>query len=105
MAKYTSDYKLLIPKLDLSVEKNTGRVPSDNKFHVVYKGNIVASYHSKREAEERFHQIVEESGYKPEPIPDKVVTPGEETIDRYFQAKDLFWAEGPKYRPRGGKGR
>ena len=99
----SNNYKHSIPDLELSIERNTSQVPADGKFHVIYKGNIIASYSSRRKAEETFHQIVKESGYKPEPISEKSSEPN--VNERYLLSKDLFWAEGPKYRSKGGRGR
>ena len=48
-----------------------------------------------KKAEQKFYQLLDESGYKP-PQPDKPDNPAEEAMERYMQAKEIFWAEGPK---------
>jgi len=104
LTKQTNNYRHFIPALDLSIERNTGRVPADSKFHMVHKGSVIASYKTKKQAEEKFYQIVKESGYKPEPIPGNLIK-ADESNERYLRSKDLFWAEGPKYKSKGGPGR
>jgi hypothetical protein len=97
-------YRHYLPALDLSIERYTNRVPADGKYHLVQKGNIIGSFRSRKQAEEKFHQLVEESGYKPDSTKTKPVDPAQEALERYSMAKDIFWAEGPKYRSKGGRG-
>ena len=97
-------YRHYIPALDLSIERYTNRVPNDGRYHIVYKGNTVDSFRSKKIAEQRFYQLVEESGYKPDTPEAKPLDPSQEALDRYLLAKNIFWAEGPKYKGKGGKG-
>jgi len=79
-------------------------VPSDGKFHVVDKGNIVGSFRSIKKAEEKFYQIVKESGYKPDTTINESLDPSKEALERYALEKAIFWAEGPKYKGKGGRG-
>lgn len=99
-----SPYKHFIPKLDLSIERNTEQVPKDGKFYLIRQGQIIESFISIRKAEERFRQLVKESGYKPEVSPNKPMSASEEGIARYLDEKDLYWAESHKYRGKGGRG-
>ena len=98
-------YRHFIPKIGLSIERNTGNVPNDGRFHVIKAGRVVQSFRSRRLAEERFRQLLAESGFKSE-LPPHVerVNPLDESAERYAMAKDIFWAEGPKYRTKGGRG-
>ena len=97
-------YKHYIPALDLSIERYTNRVPNDGKYHVVYRRNIVGSFRSRKQAEEKFYQIVKESGYKPDTTKVKTYDPAQESLEMYSLSKAIFWAEGPKYKGKGGKG-
>jgi hypothetical protein len=99
-----ASYKHFLPQLNLSIERNTRNVPSDNKFYLLRDGAIIGNYRSLKKAEEEFRRLVEQSGFKPE-VPAKQVNPLDESVERYQMAKDAFWAEGPKYRPKGGPGR
>ncbi|HEX78015.1 MAG TPA: hypothetical protein G4O03_06350 [Dehalococcoidia bacterium] len=104
MKNHGGFYKHSIPKLNLSIERNTSQVPNDGKFHIVYDGCIVASFSSIKKAEERFRQLVQESGYKPEAPPTRPISARHESIERYLDAKDEYWAQSYKYRGKGGKG-
>jgi len=97
-------YKHYIPEIKLSIEKNTENVPDDGRFYVIKDGNIIQSFRSKKHAEERFKQLVKESGFKPERQHYKRANPSDETVERNLIAKAIFWAEGPKYKKKGGRG-
>jgi len=88
----------------LSLERATGNVPSDGKYHIRSNGIVICSFNSFRAANERFKQLVTVSGYKPNPPHARKPNPGDESIERYLLAKAIFWAEGPKYRGKTGKG-
>jgi hypothetical protein len=97
-------YKHFIPTIDLSIEKNTGSVPNDGKFHIVKGGEVIHSFRNRKLAEEKFKQLLAESGFKPAQTHTPKVDPLDESLERYAMAKDIFWAEGPKYRKGGGRG-
>lgn len=54
--------------------------------------------------EERFDEGIKENNYKLEDEKKYAVNSVGETIERYLMAKDAFWAEGPKYKSKGGRG-
>jgi len=103
MKEDSETYRHFIPEIGLSIERNTGKVPADGRFHIVRSGAIVQSFRSRRLAEEKFRQLVKENGFTPK-ITESAQNPINESIERYAMAKDIFWAEGPKYRSRGGRG-
>lgn len=98
-------YKHYIPELNLSIEKNTEKVPSDGKFHLLKDGKIIESFRSQKKAEEKFKQLVFDSGYKPKVPDNKSTDTVSETVDRFLRDKTIFYAEGAKYKKRGGRGR
>jgi hypothetical protein len=104
MKKQNETYRQFIPEIDLSIERNTSKVPPDGRFHIVKSGRIIESFRSRKRAEERFRQLVAEEGFKPKIPQGEQVSPLDESIERYTMAKDVFWAEGPKYRKTGGRG-
>jgi hypothetical protein len=104
MSRQTGPYRHYIPKLNLSIERYTSRVPKDGKFYVICEGQLIMGFHSLKKAEEKFRKLVKESGYKPEVPTGQRSSASDESIERYLMAKDLFWAEGPKYRKKGGRG-
>lgn len=67
-------------------------------------GKVVQSFRSRKLAEEKFRELVKESGPKPDLQPAGKMNALDEAAERYAMAKDIFWAEGPKYRSRGGRG-
>lgn len=71
MKSQVGSYKHFIPKLNLSIEKNTEQVPNDGKYYIVRDGHAIEGFRSLKKAEEKFKQLVEESGYKPEALPAK----------------------------------
>ena len=97
-------YRHFLPKISLSIEKNTGNVPNDGRFHIVKAGTVIQSFRSRKLAEKKFRQLITESGFKPELTHIEPVNPLDESLERYVIAKEIFWAEGPKYRKRGGRG-
>lgn len=104
MKKEGETYRHFIPEINLSIEKNTAKVPADGRFHIVRTGVIMQSFRSRKLAEDKFRQLVKESGFKPKMLENDRMNPMNESIERYMMAKDAFWAEGPKYRSRGGRG-
>lgn len=97
-------YKHYIPDINLSIEKGTDKVPSDGKYHIVRDGHIIDSFKFRMQAEGKFKKLIEASGYKPS-ISQKIkLDPGDETVERYLISKAIFWAEGPKYKDKRGKG-
>lgn len=102
--QYDGTYRHFIPDLGLSIERNTARVPSDGKFYILRGGEVIDSFRAIGKAEARFRQLVKESGYKPELLPVKTLSVADEKLERYLDAKDLYWAESYKYRAKGGKG-
>ena len=103
-SQYDGTYRHFIPELGLSVERNTASVPKDGKFYILRGGEVIDSFRAIGKAEARFRQLVKESGYKPEVLPVKPRSATEEKLERYLDAKDLYWAESYKYKARGGKG-
>jgi len=97
-------YRHLIPELHLSVERNTGQVPHDGKYYLVRQGHIIESFRSIKKAEEKFRELVKESGHKPEVSHVKPRNASEEGIELYLDAKDRYWAESYRFRGKGGKG-
>lgn len=103
-SQYDGTYRHFIPELSISIERNTARIPNDGKFYILREGQIIDSFRTIGKAEARFRQLVKESGYKPKVSPTKLPSAIDEKLERYLDAKDLYWAESYKYRAKGGKG-
>ena len=96
-------YRQYIPDLELSIERATSDVPNDGKYYVRHGRMILGAYKTLKQAREHFKRIVAETGYKPKVSAEKK-TAAEEQIQRYMEAKDLYWAESHRYRGGGGRG-
>jgi hypothetical protein len=105
MSEKTSYYRQYVPEIKLSIERGTTGATSDGKFHVIKEGKNIGSFSSLKQAQDVFKRLLAESGYRPKLQSNKQVTPADEGLERYLTAKDIFWAEGPKYREKGGPGR
>jgi hypothetical protein len=104
MTQRSTYYKRCIPEIKLSIEKGTKEVPNDGKYYLLVDGQIVEKFTLLKKAEGKFKEFVEAIGYKPKLLQDVKPKPRDETIDRYMIAKSIFWAEGPKYRDKRGRG-
>lgn len=104
MAGLNDTYRHYIPELGLSIEKNTTSVPKDGKYYLVRDGQIVKAFRALRNAEVAFREALAEAGYTPRPVDKQAKSAVEQSMERYMDAKDLYWAESYKYRGKGGKG-
>lgn len=100
----TERYRQFIPSLDIAIERNTEQVPQDNKYYLVIGGKIVAAFRSLKKAQAAFQEAVRATGYTPERPETTPRAASEQAIERYLDAKELYWAESYKYRTKGGKG-
>ena len=84
-------YRRSIPKLDFSIERYTDLVPSDGKFYILHKGQILRSYRSRNKAIEYFYQFIKESKYELSSMPTKVDEIAEKETARYFRKHSTFF--------------
>ncbi len=98
------NYKHYIPELKLYIERNTANVPKNNYYYVIRDGEIIEKYRTLKKAKELFDKMVKESGYKPKLEDSKQKDDHDYELDKYFLAKEIYWAESYKYRGKSGKG-
>jgi hypothetical protein len=98
-------YRRELPELALSVERSTDAVPDDGKFYIVEGGHVVESFISEAAAVARFRAMAREMGFRPASRTTQVPSAFQEDLDRYFEDKELYWANSHKHRRTGGKGR
>jgi len=96
-------YKRYIPEIELSLERNSENVPADGKYYILRSSKVIFSFRSQKEADRQFDELVRESGYKPSKTADKNLKTHNEGIERYLDAKALFYTIGP-IRKKGGRG-
>lgn len=97
-------YKHYIPKAGLSVERHTEAVPNDGKYYLLRDGEIVHAFRSLKQAEQRFREMLEGLDYSPQPVATNVRSQSEIFVERYLDAKDMYWAESHRFRGKGGRG-
>lgn len=98
------NYKHYIPDLKFSIEKNTRDVPNDNYYYLLRDSRIIERSKTLKKAKEVFDKLVKESGFKPKVELDGSKDAKDYVLDKYFLAKEIYWAESYKHRGRGGKG-
>ena len=100
-------FRLAIPEVGLSIERNTGDVPDDGKFHVLQQGNIVGSYPSLKRARPHFQKLKEEAGYHSQLVADNSAgqdLANKEHVERFLDAASSYWSQSHRYRSGGGRG-
>lgn len=97
-------YKHFVPGAGLSIERYTEAVPKDGKYYLLRDGEITHVFKSLKPAERKFRQMLKEMDYTPEPVAAGTRTQGEMHVERYLDAKDMFWATSHQHRARGGRG-
>ena len=104
MARSGETYRQYVPGFNISIERNTGSLPKDGKYYLLRDGQIVNAFRSLKKAEVAFKEALAEAGYTPRPVEKQAKSATEEDLERYLDAKDVYWAESYKYRGKGGKG-
>ena len=98
-------YRHRLPQAGLSIERNTPSVPQDDRFRVLLKGTIVASFRSLKKAEARFNDLKRELGVpQPKKQQQRKDLAGKEHIERLLDDAEAYWSESHRYRQRGGRG-
>ncbi len=97
-------YKHFVPGAGLSIERYTDAVPKDGKYYLLRNGEISQAFKSLKLAEQRFREMLREIEYTPEPVASSARTQGEMHVDRYLDAKDMYWATSYMHKARGGRG-
>ena len=102
MAGTSGFFRQRVPAIELSLERNTPGVPNDGWYYVVFRGEIQGRYRQKAQAQEIYSKLLDESGYKPEPVraPEK-----NQAVERYLDDLEAYWLDSHKHAKRGGKGR
>ncbi len=95
-------YRQSIPAIDLSLERSTENVPDDGYFYVLSKGGIKGRFSTKNKALVMYRALLEESGYKPQPV-EAAADPSRETVERYLDELETYWLDSHRHKRRGGK--
>ena len=100
--KGNESYRQYVPTGELSLERNTGKVPNDDWFYVLQDDVVVGRFKSFKEAQQDY--ITRRSTLALPSVASKDSTTLSNTLDQYFLDKELYWAESHKFRRGGGKG-
>jgi hypothetical protein len=90
----------------VTLERGSGDVPADGRWHVTSQGAVVGSFRSEKQALEEYQRQVVQSGWvapKSESLTrvDVSALAAEESLAR----AEEFWSSAHQFRRRGGKGR
>jgi hypothetical protein len=76
-------YRQIHPRANISIECNTGRVPTDGKYYVIKDGKVIASFRSLKAAQPCYQQLVEDMALPPLEKQEKKMS-SEQIMDEYF---------------------
>ncbi|MFZ3062240.1 MAG: hypothetical protein WA148_00635 [Actinomycetota bacterium] len=96
-------FRQYVPKIGLSLERNTQNTPEPKRYYLIYKGKILSSYANEKEAMKAYKEKLQQLGHTLDPGKGKINVL-EESLDRFFSAHDKYWSHSYKFR-KGGKGR
>lgn len=88
----------------LSVEKDTLNVPDDGKYYLLDDGRILAAFSSKKQAVDRFRELLKERDYQPPDFEPEKPNVSDLDLEEYFYAKEMYWGKSHKYGDKGGLG-
>ncbi len=101
----TERYRQGLPVIGLYIERGTGRVPGDGRYHVLHQEAVIGSFRSLRGAQRCYHEQQKLIGYVPPPC----ILP---SVDERLRNEDLeldlmrsasYWAESHRFGGGGGK--
>ena len=96
-------FRQSVPAIGLSIEHSTTRVPDDGHFYVVLGEDVKGRFRGKAPALALYRRLIAECGYTP---PRAAPERGRnETVERYLDDVEAYWAESHRHIHRGGKGR
>ncbi len=81
----------------LSVEKSTLNVPDDGRYYLLDEGRVLAAFSSKKQAVDRFRELLKEQDYHPPDFEPEKPNVSELDIEEYFYAKEMYWGKSHKY--------
>ena len=70
-----------IPAVGISLEIDTDRTPDTTQFHLFQHDTLLASFLTRRSAEQAYHQAIVESGYQ-QPTGDEPEDDGQSAAER-----------------------
>jgi hypothetical protein len=96
-------YRQFVPAIGLSIERCTSAVPSDGYYYVLNGGKIEGRFRTLKDAQRRYKELLEASGYRPPGLERAKVDPEKEAVERYMDELEAYWGDSHKHSRRGGK--
>ena len=78
--------KQSIPATGISLERATERTPEPTQFYLFAHETLIASFSTRRKAEQAYHAAIAASGYQP-PLPQTTTTDGLSAVERERRAR------------------
>ncbi len=75
-----------IPAIGISLEKDTERTPDTTQFHLFQHDTLIASFQTRRKAEQAYQQAIAASGYQA-PIVEDTNQDGLSTAEREHRGR------------------
>lgn len=98
-----ASYRQHLPALDLSLERETERVPHDGYWYLLRGGEQVGRFRSERAARDAWKRVVDESGWRPEKREIDAEERRRLDVERRERERFLeYWGNSHKFRARGG---
>lgn len=82
---HPDNYIQRLPDLDLAIERAAERTPDSSRYHLFRGDEVVGSFRRLPEAQARFRELRDESGWKP---PGAVARDPEERLQREREARE-----------------
>jgi len=96
-------YRQTMPGSGVSIERFTALVPPDGYYYVLKAGSVEGRFRSLRQAQTKYKELLDTSGYKPVAQNEGKTDPAQETVERYMDQLDAYWTDSHKHTRRGGK--
>lgn len=77
-------YRQENPRAKISIECNTGNVPSDGKYYVLKEGQIISRFHNLKAASNLYKQMIDEMALPPLVIEEKIKVTHSQIMDDYY---------------------
>jgi hypothetical protein len=75
-----------MPAVGIALEHDTERTPDTTQFHLFQHDTLIASFPTRRKAEQAYRQAIGASGYQP-PIVDEAEEDGLSAAEREHRAR------------------
>lgn len=98
-------YRQYLEPLGVAIERNTPRVPPDGFYYVLREGATLGRFRTLKQAQLLYRRVIAEVGWRPDPMQQESgAGASRESIERYLDEKDRYWAESHRFTSKTGRG-